>query len=453
MSKDQIAAHWLSRRDPTRRPIYLGIVEAMAAAIAEGDLPPGEQLPPQRAVALALNVDLTTVTRAYGMARERGLVEGAVGRGTFVRRRAADDETGLIDLSMNLPPPPDGVSLGALLKDSTQAILGRTDAAALMAYHPGAGSAAQKAAGAAWLAPCLDVPAERILVAPGAQTALAAILSTVARPGEAVLCELLTYPGLISAARQLGINLVPCPSDSEGLRPDALAEMFVHHRPAAIYICPTMQNPTAHTLSVERRMNLAEVIASHRAPLIEDDPYARLCETPPPAISSFCPAHGIYISTLAKTLTPGLRTAFVAVPPGELGARLAEALRAFSMMPAPLMTAVAASWIREGVAERLLAAVRREAVARRRLAADLLPRAQGAPESLHVWLDLPRDLSADQLVAEAQDKGLSLVTARAFAPTELHPNGLRISLGGPARRAVLQTALQNLSRLKPELSR
>lgn len=453
MTRDQIAARWLGRCDPSRRPIYLGIVEALAAAIAEGDLQPGEQLPPQRTVAQSLGVDLTTVTRAYGMARERGLVEGAVGRGTFVRRRTADDETGLIDLSMNLPPPPDAVSLSSLLKDATRAILERTDAAALMAYHPDAGSPAQKAAGAAWLAPCLDAPAERILVASGAQTALAAVLSTLARPGETVLCEPLTYPGLISAARQLGLNLAPCPSDEDGMLPEALAEMCVQHRPAAIYLCPTMQNPTALTLSVERRMFLAEVIASHDVPLVEDDPYARLLAAPPPAVSSFCPRQGVYVATLAKTLTPGLRTAFVAVPAGELGGRIAEALRAFSMMPAPLMTAVAASWIREGVADRLLGAVRREAVARRRLAAELLPAARGGPESLHVWLDLPQDLSPERLVAQAHEKGLSLLTAQAFAPTDTHPNGLRISLGGPARRAVLQTALQNLSRLTTELSR
>src|SRR6478735_5202491 len=72
-------------------PVYLAVVQAMEAAIRDGELQAGDQLPPQRAVAELLGVDLTTVTRAYAAARARGLVEGAVGRGTFVRRGATDD--------------------------------------------------------------------------------------------------------------------------------------------------------------------------------------------------------------------------------------------------------------------------------------------------------------------------------------------------------------------------
>lgn len=453
MTRDQIAALWLQRVDRARRPIYHAIVDALAAAIAGGDLQAGEQLPPQRTVAQSLGVDLTTVTRAYGLARERGLVEGAVGRGTFVRRRPADDEIGLVDLGMNLPPPPDGLSLGALLSETTRAVLQRTDAATLMAYHPGAGSPAQKAAGAAWIAPAYQLPPDRILVAPGAQTALAAVLSSVAKPGDVVVCEALTYPGLAAAARQLGLTLVPCPSDAEGPRPEPLARLCVEQRPAAVYLCPTMQNPTAVTYGEARRRDIAQVVADHGVLLIEDDPYSRLLETPPQAITSFAPLSGVYIATLAKALTPGLRTAFVAAPPGSLGERIAESLRAFSMMAAPLMTAVAASWIREGDAERLLAGVRREAQARRAIAAELLPDARGAAESLHVWLDLPDDVSPERLAAAAHGKGLALVNARAFAVSDDHPNGLRISLGAAPRRGGLQGALKTLASLTSDLPR
>ena len=147
------AVRWLNRVERGAGPIYLSILHALEAAIGEGELQPGEQLPPQRAVASLLGVDFTTVTRAYSAARARGLVEGAVGRGTFVASRTAEDEVGLVDLAMNLPPPPKGLSLGKLLKETAQSVLERTDAQALMAYHPGAGSIAQRSAAAAWLAP------------------------------------------------------------------------------------------------------------------------------------------------------------------------------------------------------------------------------------------------------------------------------------------------------------
>jgi DNA-binding transcriptional regulator YhcF (GntR family) len=139
-------AEWLRRAAAGEGPIYRRVFEALRAAVADGELSAGEQLPPQRAVAALLGVDFTTVTRAYALAREQGLVEGATGRGTFVRRRAGEEEAGLIDLSMNLPPPPEGLSLAALLRETTAGVLARTDPATLMAYHAGPGSLAQRAA-------------------------------------------------------------------------------------------------------------------------------------------------------------------------------------------------------------------------------------------------------------------------------------------------------------------
>jgi len=144
-------AAWLSQAQGRDGPIYAAIVAALGEAIRAGELQPGDRLPPQRAVAERLGVDLTTVTRAYGLARSLGLVEGTVGRGTFVRAPTEDDEAGLVDLSMNLPPPPQGLALGALISETVQAILARTDPAVLMAYHPGFGAPGQRRAGAAWL--------------------------------------------------------------------------------------------------------------------------------------------------------------------------------------------------------------------------------------------------------------------------------------------------------------
>ena len=72
-----------------RGPVYESIVEALAADVASGRLHRGERLPTHRALAQALGVDLTTVTRAYNEARRRGLTEARVGQGTFVAESAA----------------------------------------------------------------------------------------------------------------------------------------------------------------------------------------------------------------------------------------------------------------------------------------------------------------------------------------------------------------------------
>ncbi|CAN5227329.1 PLP-dependent aminotransferase family protein [soil metagenome] len=449
MTRDRPTTGWLRRvRRDTGRPIYLALLDALENAIRDGELQPGDQLPPQRAVADHLGVDFTTVTRTYGAARERGLVEGAVGRGTFVRRRAFEDEAGLVDLSMNLPPPPRGVSLAALLKDTTAAILDRTDVATLMAYHAGPGTPGQKAAGAAWLEPSLGVvEPERIVVCPGAQSALVAILTTVTQPGAHIVVEPLTYPGLIALAQRLHLRLAACPVDDEGFLPEALAKLCAEQGAAAIYLTPTTRNPVATTMGLERRREIARIVKDSRAWLIEDDPYSRLFDTPLPALASLIPDRAFHIATLSKTLSPGLRTAFLATPNGAMAEQIAAALHATALMGSPLTTAIAVRWIRDGVAERLLAGVRAEARARRAIAAELLPTAQGAPEGVHVWLDLPAGWNPNRVRGLASARGLSLVTADAFAAAPHHPNGLRISLGGPAKAALLREALVNVAAL------
>jgi DNA-binding transcriptional MocR family regulator len=435
---------WLSRAKDGAGPVYLRVVAALETAVRNGELQPGDQLPTQRAAAQALGVDFTTITRAYALAKERGLLAGAVGRGTFVRRRG-EDEAGMVDLSMNLPPPPRGISLAHALRDTTRAVLERTDVATLMAYHPGAGSLGQRTAAGTWLAPTLgEVAANRTLICSGAQTALAAILSTVARAGDVVIAEALTYPGLIAVCAHLGLKLIACPLDDEGLEPDALAQLCRMHAPRVVYCTPTLQNPTTTTMSLARRRAIAAVVAECGASLVEDDAYGRLPAQPFPAIASFAP-DAWYIATLSKTLSPGLRIAFVHAPSPSAAERLAQALRALSMTASPLTTAVVTAWMREGVAEALLRGVRTEAESRRVMAGSILPAARSGPHGLHLWLDLPADRDRIRLRSAARDRGLALVAADAFSPGEALPNGVRISLGAASKASVLETALRSLA--------
>ena len=112
------------------------IADALQAAVADGSLQPGDRLPPQRLLAAQLDVDLTTITRAYDEARRRHLLEGRGARGTYVAAPKVE-LTAVLDLSMNTPPPPDGVDFDDLLKQGLSQVLMRTDAALLMNYHLG----------------------------------------------------------------------------------------------------------------------------------------------------------------------------------------------------------------------------------------------------------------------------------------------------------------------------
>lgn len=431
------AAAWLRRIDALDGPAYRRIAQALENAVAEGELAPGDQIMAQREVARIVGIDFTTVTRAYALARERGLIEGTTGRGTFIRSRTIEDEAGLVDLSMNLPPPPAGLNLAALLRETTGAILARTDPATLMAYHPGAGSLAQRTAGAAWLAPGLgEVDPARVVLASGAQTALTALLDWLTAPGDTILVETFAYPGLLATAARRGLTVIPCPLDDEGLEPESLARL-VAQRPRLICCTPTFQNPTAATMSLARRQAVVDIARQASVTIVEDDAYGRLPLDPLPALASLWPEGVFHVATTAKALSPGLRLAYVAAPPGRAEG-FATALHAIAQMPAPLMAAVVTGWIRDGVAARVLTGVREEAIARRALAAQLLPAAVGGAESLHVWL--PGAIAPPA----ARERGLALVGAASFRAPGAAGQGLRISLGAAGKRTMLTRALSEL---------
>jgi DNA-binding transcriptional MocR family regulator len=287
---------------------------------------------------------------------------------------------------------------------------------------------------------------ERTLVAPGAQAALAAVLALAPRGG-ALVTEPLVYPGVLAIARRLGLKVLACTADAGGMNPEALARLCAAEKPAAVYLTPTTNNPTAVTLDLDRRRALAEVARAAGVWIVEDDPYARLFDSPLPALASLAPERTFHIATLSKCLSPGLRLAYLVPPKGPMAAVTAESLRSVAQMPAPLMTAVVTAWIREGTAEMLLSAVRREARARRALAAEVLPQAQGAAEGVHVWLDLPAAWDAARIHRVAQEKGLALVTADAFAAGPDHPNGLRVALGAARGTESLRQGLDGVAAL------
>ncbi len=448
MADSDDGLHWTGRLDPAAGPRYLQIVAQLEQAVANGLLRPGDRLPPQRRLAEHLAVDLTTVTRAFGEARERGLIDAVTGRGSFISARQ-EQEGPPLDLSMTIPPAPKGLRLGELMQRGIAEILARSDADQLMNYHGGAGSLAERAAGAAWLAPLMDaVPPQRIAVVPGAQTALNALLSLLARSGDTILTEPLTYPGLIGAARQRGLTIAPVTSDADGPMPDALDEAARRSGARLFALTPTLQNPTCITIPERRRIDLITVARHRDLTLIEDDPYSLLAGDAPAPLCALAPERTWHVATLSKVLTPGLRTAFVVTPEGVDSAPFLAALRATALMPAPLMTALAAHWIRIGAAKDLLDGVRREAAERQLLARGILPETmQAHPHALHVWQPLPAHWARDRLIERAREAGLGVMAADAFSAGGVAPDAIRIALGAIPERARLAEALGLLAGL------
>jgi len=440
---------WVADISSGSGPRYLAIANAIGLALDRGALAPGDRLPPHRALAAALGVDLTTVTRAYAEARKRGLLDSAVGSGTFVRR-ASGDETpqATVDMSMNIPPAPADISLRDLIRAGLSRILRGADVATLMAYRVGAGSREERAAGASWLAPvCGKLPASRVLLASGAQSGMLAVASSFLRAGDAVATELMTYPGFRALASFMSLRMCGVETDSEGMITAALDEVCRRALPRAIYCTPTIQNPTTATMGAIRREEIVAVARRHDLPVIEDAAYALYPHDPLPALSFLAPERVYHVATTAKSLSPGLRLAYVVVPP-ETQAAVTACLRATTMMASPLLVSLITGWIRDGAAAAILTGIRTEAVARQALAAAVLPREYCAahPEGLHIWLTLPSIWQRQNFVAYVRSQGLALVPSDAFTTDGRGPlpNAVRVALGVSSDHGKLSDALKLL---------
>lgn len=435
---------WLPDIREGTGPLYLRIVEALAEARANGRLQPGDRLPPQRDLAQRLGVDLTTVTRAFTEARRRNQIDAAPGRGTFVT--AGGPEEPVLDLSTNVPPPPMGASLTALIRSGVEGVLKRSSAETLLSCHPGPGSPAARAAGSFWLENAGPrLPIDRVAVGAGAQLLLAAVMMARTRDGETVLADRLTYPGFIALAKAVNRGLAGVGADAHGMRPDGLEEAARRHGARLVYLNPTLHNPTTLVMPEHRRRDLIETARRLGLIFVEDDPYGRLLGLPVPSFLALAPDVTIHVATLAKCVSPFLRTAFLAAPDvGSLDS-VARHLRGLTLMASPLMTGLATEWIRAGIAEEIVDGVRREADARQALAAGLLPPA-GGNRGFHVWMPLKARRSAAAVVEQARRRGLAVSGADEFAVEGVAaPEAIRIALGAIKDRRKLTDALRRLA--------
>lgn len=434
-------------------PRYLLLAESLTEAIASGQLPEGSRLPTHRDLADRLSVTVGTVSRAYGEAARRGLVSGEVGRGTFVRRQVPRYEArpgaapGLVDLSSNHPPLLEDRALKDAVERGLMDLVKRDELHALLDYPADGGNPRDREAGARWIGRTgLAVEPDDVLVCSGSQHGITTVLATLLAPGDLLVTEELTYPGLKAVASLLHLRTQGLPMDADGVRPDAFEDACRKGGVRALYVVPTIHNPTGAVMPETRRREIATIARAHGVAIVEDDIHALLPAERPLPIAAFAPELGYYLMSTSKTLVAGLRVGYVAAPRG-LFSRLAASLRATAWAAPPLMAALASNWIEEGTADALLAARRRAAEARQARARERLAglRFDGHAASYFLWVHLPEPWRSDTFTAEAQARGLGVTPAEAFLVGRgAVPPAVRVCLGAARDEAELDRGLAAL---------
>ncbi len=436
-------------------PRYMAIADLIEMDLRSGVLAVGDRLPPQRELARRLNIDFTTVARGYVEAQKRGLVGSHVGRGTFItggqdkeRRGFASDaapdprRASVVDFSMNLPPEPDDPELLDRMREGMSAVA--TNLIPLLRYQGFGGSGMDKEAAAAWLSRRGLVPSqERIFVTPGAHPALLAIFGLLARPGDTVLSENITYPGMRSIAAQLRLNLSGLPMDDEGILPDALADACERLKPKALYLNPTLQNPLTLTIPERRREEIAAVARRYHVPIVEDDAYGFIPLHGPPPLAAIAPDLTWHIGGLAKCIGAGLRLAFVVAPDTKAIWPFVSAMRTNNVMASPLNLALATRWIEDGTADAILRFIRAEAAARQQMVAGILPEGsyRADPISFNIWLPLTNGWTRSTFGSHMRSSGIGVVASDVFTVDGAAAEAVRVCVGGPISRERLRGAL------------
>ncbi len=440
--------HWRRRLATSDQPAYLLIADLIAEDLRDGRLAARDRLPTLRDLAIDLQLNYTTVARAYAEARKRGLIVSRPGAGSFLR--GAGPSLPLrggsgAEMTMNLPPEPQDPALLDRLHEGATDVMAQADLYALLRYQDFGGTDADKDAAACWLSRFVPgCRADRVLVCPGIHAVLTALISQLARPGELICVESLTYPGVKAIATQLGVNLHALPMDEEGPSAAAFEQACKALKPKALYCNPTLQNPTTLTLSPRRREALVDVALRFSIPIIEDDAYVMLPRLSPSPMALLAPDLTYYVSGLSKCFGAGLRTAFVAAPSARQAQRLAGALRATTVMASPITNALATRWINDGSAEAMRQAVVAESIARQALATKHLQRHHhvAQPEGFHLWLPLAPHWNHVEFASFLRTQGVAVVASVAFSTDGDPPDAVRICLGGPLDRDGCERALK-----------
>jgi DNA-binding transcriptional MocR family regulator len=451
-----------------RGPLYRKLARALAAAIHDHDLLPGERLTPERQLAKALAVSRATVVGAYDELRALGIVDSRQGSGTRVARsvgtrqiadgrvpgggatsifqRLVEGPGAVISLAYAVEPgvPELGEALLNLVEQDLPHLL--TD----VGYHPRGLPVLRQRIAAGFGAPTTP---EQVVVTTGATQAIGLVAQLYLHRGSTVVVESPSWPGCLDILRAVGARLVGVPLDEEGIAADGVARACTEHRPDLLYVMPTYHNPTGTLMSAVRRRRIAEIATRHGVPILEDNAYTTVPGTVPPPIARHDAAEVLSVGSLAKAVWGGLRVGWVRAP-APIAERLAR-LKALADLGSPVLDQALAARLLPGLAQ--LTAARATALRSRRdhlaemLTARLPDWRWHTPDGgSALWIKLP-DIDARVFAQVALRHGVEVVPGATMDPSGAYDSYIRLPFTFPDD--VLTELVHRLCRAWTELQR
>lgn len=453
-SFDDYPMSWRPDRSLLKYPVYQSLSQLLERDIQNGSLPPNTKLPPQRELADYLDLNLSTVTRAFKLCETRGLIYAVIGSGTFVSPNAAlpHYKPADADSYIELGPIRPYYQFNSIVADTAKEILENPHAERLFEFSLTLGNLHHKQAAKRWLAGFhMDAPAENIILTSGTQNALAITLLSLFQSGDKIATDACTYPNFISLARQLRIQLVPVKTDRQGMLPEELDKQVRMHGVKGVYLMPSCTNPTGVTIPPVRRNALAKVIEKHQILLIEDDTYGFIEEDNVSPMAMLLPSQTIYLHGISKSLSAGLRIAYLVFPHCFQTTFLNTANNINLKIP-HLNAEIASKLIADGTAQEIIKKKRMLSEERNRLYQRYFPECTSKnPYTFFQWLLLPAGCSGYHFEIQAKNRGVKVLCSERFAVGSTQEfSAVRVATCSPRTIDELETGLEILQKLLQE---
>lgn len=457
--------NWLPDLTAGTGPIYIRLADRIERDIASGTLAGGAKLPPQRDLAYDIGVTIGTVGRAYALVRERGLVSGEVGRGTFVIDRAVEqDNSSQTEPTDVAGTRPDGAAPGKLVMDSTSAPdVGQGGAIAgllgdIVRDHPDKAIDYTRTfplhwreAGARWMAAGGWKPdPQNIVSTVGVHASAMAVITAMTAPGDKVVFEQLTYASISRSANLLGRRSLVLRTDEHGPDPDDFDRLCAQQHPKLLFVIPSLHNPTLVTMPVARRRAIAELARKHNVWIIEDSIYGVLLDEQPAPISAFAPERTFHISGLSKAVAAGVRGGWVACPP-NLAARVQVAHKMVTGGLPFLLAELSAQLVMSGEADAIRQRTRDEIAAREAIARESFSGLDFASDrrAPFLWMKLPDPWLSGTFRQASASEGVLIDDEDDYKPgrTEQVYHRIRIGFSNPRSRDEVKRGFTTIRRL------
>ncbi|MGM7724332.1 PLP-dependent aminotransferase family protein [Metabacillus sp. Hm71] len=450
---------WKPSIDKTKKPIYQALAGQLEEDILNGVLLPGTKLPPQRELADYLDLNLSTISKAFKVCELKGLLSASVGSGTFVSYDALSnayllEETKpkqLIEMGATLP---DNASYEPLLLQ-LKSMLQETDYERWFGYGRAGESLWQKDAAVKLIRRGgFETTVDHILFANGGQNAIAATLASLCKPGDRIGADHHTYPGLKTVAAMLSVQIVPIKSANNEMSPSAFEYACKNDKIKGIYLIPDYHNPKACCMSVENRKVIAAIAKKYNQFIIEDATYHLHNEKTLPAVASFAPDQAIYIASLSKSIAPGLRLAYAAVP-SRFKEQISKALYNLNISVSPLLAELAARTIVSNQFETIIDVHREQTIRRNQVVNRYLEdyTCLGTDSGIFRWLLLPGKTTGAEFERLAAQHGVQVYAAERFVVGNSCPErAVRVAVCAPETLEELEQGLMILKRLLNDLT-